>query len=337
MFWAAIDTSGRVIGGVRAKGPLTSPDDRTLSSNGRAGPDCRRAEDDQRPGALRHPRDEVGVRHRRSRTQPRRSHERWRAAAFTPWRDGPPILHGDIGTTRAGSLAFVGWCRRLDSRDAVPGRALPDQNDVVGPADIRQSCRARNRCRRSSTEISRMNQRAGMQSTRWVHCAGSWCCERRASDRRRRTATQSSSTPPTLTTAVCWIHLRADPPIEFIDRSDHRRPHWHDCVLPPDAAIDSTNPDAGRITPGGEPSSAFSVPGHIAAVRLDRNRNLITADEQRQLGALRIGVVGLSVGHAIAHTLRACRDCAASCGWLISTTWSSPTSTAFPQPYSTSA
>ena len=38
-------------------------------------------------------------------------------------------------------------------------------------------------------------------------------------------------------------------------------------------------------------------------LRLDRNRNLITADEQRRLGGLRIGVAGLSVGHVIAHTL----------------------------------
>jgi hypothetical protein len=38
-------------------------------------------------------------------------------------------------------------------------------------------------------------------------------------------------------------------------------------------------------------------------VRLDRNRHLITASEQERLAALRIGVVGLSVGHAIAYTL----------------------------------
>ena len=46
-------------------------------------------------------------------------------------------------------------------------------------------------------------------------------------------------------------------------------------------------------------------PRRISQVRLDRNRNLITADEQDRLGALRIGVVGLSVGHAIAYTLAA--------------------------------
>ena len=39
--------------------------------------------------------------------------------------------------------------------------------------------------------------------------------------------------------------------------------------------------------------------------RLDRNRNLMTAAELERLSRLRIGVVGLSVGHAIAHTLAA--------------------------------
>ena len=44
-------------------------------------------------------------------------------------------------------------------------------------------------------------------------------------------------------------------------------------------------------------------PRAFRRVRLDRNRNLITIEEQQRLGALRIGIVGLSVGHAIAHTL----------------------------------
>jgi hypothetical protein len=38
---------------------------------------------------------------------------------------------------------------------------------------------------------------------------------------------------------------------------------------------------------------------------LDRNRNVITAEEQNRLAALRIGVAGLSAGHVIAHTLAA--------------------------------
>ncbi len=46
-------------------------------------------------------------------------------------------------------------------------------------------------------------------------------------------------------------------------------------------------------------------PQGFRAVRLDRNRNVVTADEQARLGTLRIGVVGLSAGHVIAHTLAA--------------------------------
>lgn len=44
-------------------------------------------------------------------------------------------------------------------------------------------------------------------------------------------------------------------------------------------------------------------PAAFNRLRLDRNRNLVSADEQRRLSRLRVGVVGLSVGHAIAHNL----------------------------------
>jgi molybdopterin/thiamine biosynthesis adenylyltransferase len=47
------------------------------------------------------------------------------------------------------------------------------------------------------------------------------------------------------------------------------------------------------------------------AVRLDRNRHLITTDEQARLARLRIGVAGLSAGHVIAHTLAAQGLCGA--------------------------
>jgi tRNA A37 threonylcarbamoyladenosine dehydratase len=46
-------------------------------------------------------------------------------------------------------------------------------------------------------------------------------------------------------------------------------------------------------------------PHAFRLLRLDRNRNLTTRDELVTLGRLRIGIVGLSVGHAIAHTLAA--------------------------------
>ena len=46
-------------------------------------------------------------------------------------------------------------------------------------------------------------------------------------------------------------------------------------------------------------------PRSFRRLRLDRNRNLITTDEQDRLAGLRVGVVGLSSGHVIAHTLAA--------------------------------
>lgn len=53
-------------------------------------------------------------------------------------------------------------------------------------------------------------------------------------------------------------------------------------------------------------------PRSFRALRLDRNRHLVTADEQERLGRLRIGIVGLSSGHAIAHMLAM----AGFCGYL---------------------
>ena len=44
-------------------------------------------------------------------------------------------------------------------------------------------------------------------------------------------------------------------------------------------------------------------PTGFSRLRLDRNRNKVTLQEQDVLAKRRIGIVGLSVGHAIAHTL----------------------------------
>src|SRR6476659_8340554 len=51
--------------------------------------------------------------------------------------------------------------------------------------------------------------------------------------------------------------------------------------------------------------SLVSVPGpeSFRRIRLDRNRNKITSSEQDGFRRLTIGIAGLSVGHAIAHTL----------------------------------
>ena len=81
--------------------------------------------------------------------------------------------------------------------------------------------------------------------------------------------------------------LRGDIGIEFIDR------------------IDTANPTRWAYYPWRRAAVRVLGPHEFRRVRLDRNRYLITDSELAHLGSLRIGVVGLSVGHAIAHALAA--------------------------------
>jgi molybdopterin/thiamine biosynthesis adenylyltransferase len=98
--------------------------------------------------------------------------------------------------------------------------------------------------------------------------------------------------------------LRADPLVEFVDHSDEQREELRRLRPPPDAAL-VTEPCRWAYYPWRRTVVAVLGPRGFRAVRLDRNRNLITAEEQTRLGALRIGVAGLSVGHVIGHTLAA--------------------------------
>jgi ThiF family len=98
--------------------------------------------------------------------------------------------------------------------------------------------------------------------------------------------------------------LRAGPVIEFIDHRDEQREELRSLRPPPDAAL-VAEPCRWAYYPWRRTVTAVLGPRAFRAVRLDRNRNLITAEEQTRLGALRIGVAGLSVGHVIAHTLAA--------------------------------
>jgi molybdopterin/thiamine biosynthesis adenylyltransferase len=98
--------------------------------------------------------------------------------------------------------------------------------------------------------------------------------------------------------------LRADPAIEFVDHHDEQREELRRLRPPPDDAL-AAEPHRWAYYPWRRTVVAVLGPRAFRAVRLDRNRNLITAVEQTRLGALRIGVAGLSVGHVIAHTLAA--------------------------------
>jgi molybdopterin/thiamine biosynthesis adenylyltransferase len=98
--------------------------------------------------------------------------------------------------------------------------------------------------------------------------------------------------------------LRADPVIEFIDHREEQLEELRRLRPPPDPEL-VAEPCRWAYYPWRRAVVAVLGPRAFRAVRLDRNRNLITAEEQARLGTLRIGVAGLSVGHLIAHTLAA--------------------------------
>jgi molybdopterin/thiamine biosynthesis adenylyltransferase len=98
--------------------------------------------------------------------------------------------------------------------------------------------------------------------------------------------------------------LRADPRIEFVDRRIDQQACLRELRNLADTAL-LDEPTRWAYYPWRRAVLGILGPRGFRAVRLDRNRNLITAAEQDRLGQLRIGVAGLSVGHVIAHTIAA--------------------------------
>lgn len=96
--------------------------------------------------------------------------------------------------------------------------------------------------------------------------------------------------------------LRADPGLEFLDRRDEQLDGLSKLIPTPPPELLS-EPTRWAYYPWRRTVVGVLGPMGFRTLRSDRNRNLITAEEQSRLGRLRIGVVGLSVGHVIAHTL----------------------------------
>jgi molybdopterin/thiamine biosynthesis adenylyltransferase len=98
--------------------------------------------------------------------------------------------------------------------------------------------------------------------------------------------------------------LRADQRVAFLDEHEAQENALRRLRPEPDDAVLA---EGIRWTyyPWRRAVVAVLGPRGFRALRLDRNRNMITAAEQARLGTLRIGVAGLSVGHVIAHTLAA--------------------------------
>ncbi|MDZ7887042.1 MAG: Rv1355c family protein [Mycobacterium sp.] len=96
--------------------------------------------------------------------------------------------------------------------------------------------------------------------------------------------------------------LRRDPGIELLDHHRQQLASLEGLRPPPDPDL-LAEPGRWAFYPWRRAAVAVLGPRGFRALRLDRNRNSITAVEQDRLRELSIGVAGLSVGHIIAHTL----------------------------------
>jgi molybdopterin/thiamine biosynthesis adenylyltransferase len=96
--------------------------------------------------------------------------------------------------------------------------------------------------------------------------------------------------------------LRTDPAVDVIDHRDAQLASLRGLRPAPGPEL-LAEPGRWAYYPWRRAVVAVLGPRGFRTVRLDRNRNNITAEEQGRLGTLHIGVAGLSVGHVIAHTL----------------------------------
>jgi nitroreductase len=96
--------------------------------------------------------------------------------------------------------------------------------------------------------------------------------------------------------------LREDPALQVLDRYAEQRAEL-DELRPPLAASLRDEGQRWVYFPWRRAMVRLLAPRSFSALRLDRNRNKLTREEQSQQRSLRIGIVGLSAGHSIAHVL----------------------------------
>ncbi|MDY6995616.1 MAG: Rv1355c family protein [Actinomycetota bacterium] len=96
--------------------------------------------------------------------------------------------------------------------------------------------------------------------------------------------------------------LRADPAVTVVDTTAEQARTLAELLPPPGPELTGES-WRWAYYPWRQTLVGILGPRAYRRVRTDRNRNLISDDEQRALSGLRVGVIGLSVGHAIAHTL----------------------------------
>ncbi|OZC83548.1 hypothetical protein CH254_21595 [Rhodococcus sp. 06-412-2C] len=96
--------------------------------------------------------------------------------------------------------------------------------------------------------------------------------------------------------------LEQDASLTFLDERETQRNGLRTLLPSPEQSLLEEN-DRWVYFPWRRTVVAVLGPTAFRHLRLDRNRNKITRSEQNSLGDLTIGIIGLSVGHAIAHTL----------------------------------
>ncbi len=96
--------------------------------------------------------------------------------------------------------------------------------------------------------------------------------------------------------------LREDDALQIVDRVDEQQRQLSQLLPAPDAAMLREAPRWAYF-PWRRAMVRVLAPRPYARLRLDRNRNKLTKDEQARLRTLRIGVVGMSAGHSVAHVL----------------------------------
>lgn len=96
--------------------------------------------------------------------------------------------------------------------------------------------------------------------------------------------------------------LRSDPSLQIIDRSATQHDQLAELKPTPDASLMNES-SRWVYYPWRRAIVRLLGPKSFNALRLDRNHNKLTRAEQAKLRELRVGVVGVSAGHSIAHVL----------------------------------
>jgi nitroreductase len=96
--------------------------------------------------------------------------------------------------------------------------------------------------------------------------------------------------------------LREDTSLQVLDRFPEQKEQLSELRPVPSASLMEEG-QRWVYFPWRRAAVRLLAPRGFATLRLDRNRNKLTHDEQARLRTLRIGVIGLSVGHSIAHCL----------------------------------